>query len=223
MLAVGLLSGCAREKFLMTADGVRMAYDYVPAQEAQGVAVLVHGLGSSYDEWYNLKGVLNEAGWTVIAVDLRGHGSSTEWNRKEINWRYFSEEAFRTMVQDIQTAVDFSGNPKRLWLIGSSFGANLSLYYAAEHPGVTGVVLLSPGFNYKGIKAEEELNRYGARPLLIAGSEDDTGTVQICSELNEKAAGSKRLIQYKTAGHGSDMISNEKDLAKEIVEWMRQN
>ena len=73
------------------------------------------------------------------------------------------------------------------------------------------------------MESQPAMERYGSRPALIAGSEDDPGTLKICGLLYDAAAGPKRLLSYKAAGHGAVMLDNEKELKKEILEWMNQH
>jgi pimeloyl-ACP methyl ester carboxylesterase len=40
------------------------------------VAVLVHGIAGWWRTWWRLGPALTDRGWSVVAVDLRGHGSS---------------------------------------------------------------------------------------------------------------------------------------------------
>ena len=155
-----------------------------------------------------------------MAIDFRGHGSSTDWKGRELDWRGFSQQGVLTMIRDIDAAIRHTGSSRNLWLIGSSLGANLALHYAADHPEIRGLVLLSPGFNYAGIESEPAMERYGARPVLIAGSKDDPGTLKICERLHELAAGPKIIFRYETAGHGSQMLDYEKKLKEEILQWL---
>ena len=212
--------GCARDTYLITSDGVRIAYEYKTVKGENGTAVLLHGYGSSLEEWYDFGKFLRAHGWSTLAFDFRGHGMSTEWRGKEIEWKQLTESGRLSMIKDIEAVVKFIPVPRNLWLIGSSVGANLALNFAADHPEAAGVVLLSPGFNYGGIESQPAMEKYGSRPVLIAGSEDDPGTPKICMLLQQKARGENRLLLYEKAGHGSAMLESEKGLQGEILKWM---
>ena len=215
--------GCAPEQFITSRDGVLLAYEYKQVQPEKGTAVLLHGLGSNRDEFYTLRVFLNKNGWSTLAFDFRGHGSSRTWLGKEIDWKNFSHEDFSTLSRDVEAAVERLEGRKNIWLIGSSIGANLALHYAAQHPGVRGIVLLTPGYNYAGIDSLPSMEQYERRPVLIAASEDDPLAVDFCRALYEKAKGPKKFLPYKTAGHGAQMIENEKGLKVEIRDWLNRN
>jgi non-heme chloroperoxidase len=58
---------------MITSDNVRIAYD----DEGDGPAfVLLHGYGCRRGHWEYQREALLEAGYRVVAVDLRGHGDS---------------------------------------------------------------------------------------------------------------------------------------------------
>ncbi len=59
------------------ADPVSQAEPWpVAGSDAAPVAVLVHGLGSSWRTWRQVGSSLAANGWQVVAVDLPGHGDS---------------------------------------------------------------------------------------------------------------------------------------------------
>ena len=43
-------------------------------EEGRPLAVLVHGVTASWRTWWRVGPWFAEAGWRVVAVDLRGHG-----------------------------------------------------------------------------------------------------------------------------------------------------
>ena len=64
-------------------------------------------------------------------------------------------------------------NPAQLIVIGAGIGANLGLNACVDQPGCVGMVLLSPGLDYRGITTAEAMARLTARPVLITASEND--------------------------------------------------
>ncbi len=62
-----------------TADGVRLRGEIVPGDETW--VVLVHDAGGDIDDWRPIRAGLARRGWTVLALDLRGHGGSDgDWS-----------------------------------------------------------------------------------------------------------------------------------------------
>jgi pimeloyl-ACP methyl ester carboxylesterase len=113
-------------------DGVPLKGWWVPAADARGTVVLVHGLNRSRIEMVKKVPFLHAHGWNALLFDLRHHGQSGG-GVSSFGW---FEKA------DAHAAVDLarsrSGGPVVLW--GVSLGAATAVLAAAEDPGVAGVV-----------------------------------------------------------------------------------
>ncbi|MGE7138102.1 alpha/beta hydrolase [Luteibacter sp. NPDC031894] len=108
--------------------------------------LLVHGLGRGADEMRQLGKGLNRAGFTVVGIELAGHGG-TEDELLASGWRdwYASVEA---------AADELRGQVDRVFVAGSSMGALLALRLAAVQPAwVAGVGVFGVTFRYDGWSA----------------------------------------------------------------------
>lgn len=219
-LALFLAGGCVLPNYLTTKDGVRLAYESHPVTPSRGTAILVHGLGSNSDEWYTFSSFLNQAGWSTLTMDLRGHGDSTRWKDESLDWQEMTEAGLRTAERDIESVRELARDP--VWLIGSSFGANLAIRFAGRHPGIDGLVLLSPGRGYAGIDPVKDLSRFQG-PVFAAGSGEDYQADLVAEEIAAVAPGPTRVRKLQNAGHGSRMLESAEGLDEEIVAWMNQN
>ncbi|MBI3317218.1 MAG: alpha/beta fold hydrolase [Candidatus Omnitrophica bacterium] len=214
--------GCARDTYLRSSDGVRLAYEYQKVENAEGTAVLVHGLGSSSEEWYTLAKYLHTHGWDTVTFDLRGHGLSTEWQGGEIHYERLKAEGFLSMTQDLEAVLSLVEKKENLWLIGSSVGAGLAVYFAKQRPEIRGLVLLSLPPNFAGKLMEEEIQLLGKKPVFVAASRDDGFFSETSEKIKNQIPGSSHLLLYDEAGHGAAMIDNQKSLKKEILSWIQQ-
>jgi len=114
------------------ADGVEIKGWWVPAPEAKGSVVLVHGVNRSRIEMVKKTPFLHQHGWNSLLLDLRGHGESgaaaTTFGVRE--------------KEDVRAAVRFSRSradvPVVLW--GVSLGGATVVLTAADDPNVAGVV-----------------------------------------------------------------------------------
>jgi len=113
-------------------DGVDLKGWWVPAAEARGNAVLVHGLNRSRIEMVKKAPFLHAHGWNVLLFDLRHHGQSggmtTTFGQRE--------------KEDVRSAVAFARAKADLPVVtwGVSLGAATVVLNAAEDPSVAGVV-----------------------------------------------------------------------------------
>ena len=200
-----------------TADGLVITGTFHPASGPppwSGV-LLLHMVYGDRSQWDELVPLLTSNGYAVVAIDMRGHGSTGG----EINWEKAEDDILRvwsytTGREDI--------DPSHSALIGASIGANMALVSAANQPEVNTVVLLSPGLNYFGVTTSDALEAYGQRPILIAASSEDTNSADSSQELVKAALGESKLLTYDGAGHGTAMLQNEPELQKIILGWLDQ-
>jgi hypothetical protein len=113
-------------------DGVPLKGWWVPAPDAHGTVVLVHGLNRSRIEMVKKTPFLHKLGWNALLFDLRHHGESGG----DVSSFGFFEK------QDVHAATAFArtraGGPVVLW--GVSLGAASVTLAAAEDPGVAALV-----------------------------------------------------------------------------------
>ncbi len=201
---------------LPAADGVQIMGDlYLPAAGGERVpgVILLHMLGSNRRSWLDFPQTLVGACYAVLAIDLRGHGETSGQN----DWV--------KARQDLQQEVDYLANrpevrAEKIAIIGASIGSNLALNAGADKEAVRTVVLLSPGLDYAGVTTEDALERFGARPILIFASEEDTYAADSARVLDEAALGDHLLVMYQGAGHGTNMFAREPGLSQQIIDWL---
>lgn len=105
-----------------------------------GVVCLVHGLGEHSGRYIHVAKALLQAGYVLLAPDLRGHGQS-EGARGDA-------PSYAALLDDIsallaQAASRFPTTP--CFLYGHSMGGNLVLNYALRHPEeLAGVIATAP-------------------------------------------------------------------------------
>jgi pimeloyl-ACP methyl ester carboxylesterase len=113
-------------EFVSADDGIELAYE----RQGEGAAiVLVHGFGSSRLQnwkstgWY---GGLTAAGFSLVAMDCRGHGDS---GKPHDEAAYGHER----MAQDVICVMEACGLPDAL-VLGYSMGGFIGLRMLASHP-----------------------------------------------------------------------------------------
>ncbi|MBN1285945.1 MAG: alpha/beta fold hydrolase [Anaerolineae bacterium] len=199
-------------------DGLRLrGLFYAPAGVAPGV-LLLHMLDHDKDDWNLLAPALQQAGFAVLAVDLRGHGATggaPDW--------VLAQNDTAVLLAWLRARPDV--NPERVAAVGASIGANLALIGCAADAWCRTAVLLSPGLDYQGVRTEPALaiDRLGVRPVLLAASEDDAYALASARRLAGLAQGAHRLQVYQSAGHGIEMFNTEPGLQDLIVSWLLEH
>jgi len=216
-----------------TKDGFDITADYYAPSGASAKAVLlIHMMPADRTSWRAFAPKLHGKGYHVLAIDLRGHGESVlqtiNDERRTIHYSNFSDEEHQASIHDLEAGAAFlegkGAKKEELVLVGASIGANLALWYAAEHPEIKSVVLLSPGFNYRGIETVPLMRKlHVGQRALLAGSEDDFQSRRyvlqtLSAEAPEGAV--TKVVLYRSLGHGTDMLT-EPGLEEEIINWIQ--
>ncbi len=201
---------------LQTEDDVTLAGTYYQpaAADAPGM-VLLHMLGRKRGDWDAFARKLQDAGYGVIAIDLRGHGDSS------------GQRDWASMTRDAAAAAAFLRSrpeidPAHVVVMGASIGANIAINYAAQDPQVAGVALLSPGLDYRGVKTAEAVKAYGERPLFIAASSEDEYAAASSRKLDSLARGPHQLLILDKQGHGTQMLGRDNGLESAIFQWLAE-
>ena len=183
------------------------------------MTVLVHGVASRKGEYERLAAELSKLGIGSLAIDLRGHGESTQGPQGPADYGNFDAtgEWSRAKI-DVEAAIVFlrgRGLPlSRIGLIGASIGANLVSHIAAETSALRWVVLLSPGRDYRGAAVSHTMKC----PALVAASPPDAYAFQTALTLSASKDGPV-FLQAK-AGHGAQMF-DDSDFLRKLLDWLK--
>lgn len=119
-------------------DGLSLFFQCWNVDKGQkGVICLVHGLGEHsgrYTEWASM---FNQAGYSVVSYDLRGHGKS---GGKRGHVKSFDDYVQDTDLLFEETRERFLGVP--CYLYGHSLGGLIVIYYVLrQRPTLAGVII----------------------------------------------------------------------------------
>jgi acetyl esterase/lipase len=128
-------------------------------------------------------------------------------------------------LKDIQAALAWlrqrsEARPGDIGLVGASLGANLAAIAAADDPDVRALVLLSPTLDFRGVRSDAALRKYGSRPALLVASLEDGYAVRSTRELATSGTGLREVRLLEGAGHGTVMLARQPDLAAGLVDWL---
>ncbi len=173
-------------------------------------------LQKSRRDWDQVGAQMAAEGIGGLALDLRGHGDSPG-----------SPQDYAGMVQDVRAARRFLTSradvtPARIGIAGASIGASLAALASADDPSVVSLALLSPSLDYRGLRLDAAVKKFGARPMLLVASDDDGYAARSVRELRKAGAGVREVVVLSHAGHGTAMLASDADLGRRLLEWFRQ-
>jgi alpha-beta hydrolase superfamily lysophospholipase len=159
-------------------DGTAIcAREWKPAASARSVVVLIHGLGEHSGRYAHVAEAFNQAGYSVLAPDLRGHGGSGGKRGHFPSYDVVADDIQRTFAE---ASARYPGLPQ--FLYGHSLGGALVLYYTLKRqPAIRGVIATSPGLAVgtpvpaAKLAAAKVLNRL--TPTLTMGNGLDLGNL----------------------------------------------
>lgn len=206
-------------------DGFRLFADFVPPSHAQGspapVAVLLHAFRGDRSSWMPLVSALRQAGFAVLALDLRGHGeSATTESAERVDSR--DPELVLEMQQDLRAAYAWLAKRKeadlaRVAIVGSGTGCGLALQYAAMDRSVDAVVCLSPELDDLGLKPEQDIKQIQGRRILLMGSMTEQAACDALEKMTDSAT--KQLMSGSE--HGVGLLTGNSGAIRDVVEFVR--
>jgi pimeloyl-ACP methyl ester carboxylesterase len=150
--------------FANSADGTRVAYDRIGRGPA---IVLLHGGGGTRQEWYEAGYVGRlQGGFTVITLDLRGHGES---GLPTDPADYTPDK----LGQDILAVADACG-VERFTMWGMSYGGKVGRYLAVQSERVTKFILMGTpmGLGVSGERRQEAIDFCAHWPPIVQAQRD---------------------------------------------------
>jgi pimeloyl-ACP methyl ester carboxylesterase len=157
-------------------DGVRIHYQEMTGIRSSEAMILLHGFCSSNYTWKDCMTPFADAGYRVIAPDLKGYGFS----EKPADRRYdVNDQA--TLVISLMDSLGI----QRATIVGNSFGGAVAMACALNHPArVDRLVLIDAAHNNNALKRAP---RFGQQLVNAVGLAEIFGPMLF---------GSSRFIHY---------------------------
>jgi len=212
---------------MTTTDGIKITgtfYNAGNANDAPGI-LLVHQLGKDRSTYSDFQKALAEKGFMSLAIDLRGHGGSTQNGTLEFG--KFTKEEWMKAANDIDSGIEYlmSQTSAGIGIVGASIGANLAVIAVSEAKSsgkqypVDAIVLLSPGLNYHGIQPLLYARGLEKIPVLVVSAENDKQSYPGSQSMSQAARGGE-LKTVSGQVHGTDMFKEIPGIPQEIIDWL---
>lgn len=123
------------DRFISVSQHCQLHYRIDKHATSQAAVVLLHGLSSNLTRWTEfLQHSHLKQNWTMLRVDLRGHGES----------RFRGKLTTEIWAHDLQQVIEVE-NIQQLVIVGHSLGARIAAEYAVQYPDkCLGTILIDP-------------------------------------------------------------------------------
>jgi pimeloyl-ACP methyl ester carboxylesterase len=222
----------ATEVSFKTPGGINIVGDFVDAGGTK-VVILLHQWQRDASTWRPYLKAFKAAGVSALAIDAQGNGRSERQGNQRIapDW---------DLTMDIQGAVDYlqgkvivrSGgqavarNASRkaisIGICGASYGANNALIYAAAHPDINVIALLSPGEDYHGLMIADAASQYKGVAYMMT-SEGDAGQKSGPKTVREALGDRVTVVEFKGDKHGTTILDAHPGEAQKLAAFFAKH
>jgi acylglycerol lipase len=132
------------KKMYLTINQNNIFYRTWAIDNAKAALVIAHGVGEHSGRYQHLAEYFNRIGYSVYALDHRGHGGS--------DGKQGHIESFAAYGDDLHSFITFvkqQGFDNRVHLIGHSMGGLIATAYGIRYADVQSIILSAPGYRAK--------------------------------------------------------------------------
>jgi pimeloyl-ACP methyl ester carboxylesterase len=204
---------------------------------APGV-VLIHMHLRNHLDWSDFARELQDAGIASLAIDLRGHGASTQRNGETVTIQEMMTapgyDEFHAMALDVDAAYRHLASvdgvdADRMAVVGASVGANVTLKWAAaERPrGLRGLVLLSAGRSYQTLTAGDYVTQIDVPMLFVSGDRDPISGDHADYLVGLAGDDAEHLtLRCRVGGvpqaHGTNLLQFAPEASDRLIPWLAE-
>jgi hypothetical protein len=196
---------------LRPADGEVLAAWWLPAAPGAPEVLFFHGNGGNLSVWLDVIAGIRRQGWSILAIDYRGYGTST--GRPTEQGVYRDADA---ALEDFWSRRHTEGARTFYW--GRSLGATVAAYAAARR-APDGLILESPLYSARSLIADnplmrllgvfmsyrfataEWLRRYRGPTIVVHGDADRVIPLRHGRRVHDEVTGRKELVVIPGADH----------------------
>ena len=200
---------------LAAADGVKVFGEWWKADRARAPIILAfHQAGSNNAEYETIAKRLNQAGFSVLAIDQRSGGREFNGTNKTVA-ALGRSTAYDAALKDLEAALAWgkaNAQGARVIVWGSSYSAALVFLLAARHPDdVSGLLAFSPGEYLDRSNAVHSAARKIVVPVFIDQASDKDEIDQSRSILKDVKSSDKRQFTPQKGVHGSATLRADRN------------
>ena len=210
---------------LNTSDGWAIAATYFRG-ESENCLILLPDLDKTRSDFATLTERLTNLDFCYLALDLRGHGYSTNKGNVSEFEKTGQKNEFNNMVEDVYSAVKFLKDhdflEENIFILGSGLGANVAGKSLSKNPNIAGVAMLTPSLKQRDVVTLSGIKNYKG-PVFIGVSSEDRKQFMEASFIRNAAFlhSGKGKVTFVTAYNLKGTAMLNKYLLPDFLQWLK--
>ncbi len=231
----------AKEVKVPTEDGLVLAADlYEPSKGGEGkpAVVALHAEGGDRSMWKEVAALFQARGYSVLAVDLRGHGGSrvqrgTDPKPDDPGTDLSAQAAardpalFSAMGRDVAAGVKYLratllADGAKIAVVGCGAGGAAGIDAASRDAKVAAALWIGPAANNFGVPVMEALRKWDGRPVGLMTT-DKSGRTDFdnVARANAKQPRLETIVLAGPAAAAGEVVAKGADGGAEVVQFVR--
>lgn len=198
---------------------------YRPTENGK-VVILLHDLGRRKEDFPTFSAKLADAGFGYLALDLRGHGSSTNIEVQKNFKKTGVDNEFNQMSRDVTAAIKYLNDKDiktgNIYIVGAGLGANVAARALVFNPVLGGVALLTPSLKSRDVLTISGIRVY-KNPVFIGVSSEDRKQFMEASFIRNAAylSSGEGKVTFVTAYNLSGVDMLDRYLTPTLLQWLQ--
>jgi len=210
---------------LTSSDGWVIAATYYRGS-SENCIILLPDLEKTRTDFATLTERLKDEEFCYLAMDLRGHGYSTNKGTLIDFEKTGQKNEFNNMTEDIASAMKYlkekGFNESKIYFLGAGLGANIAGKSLKKYPHISGIAMLTPSLKQRDVVTLSGIKGYKG-PVFIGVSSEDRKQFMEASFIRNAAFlhSGKGKVTFVTAYNlkGTEMLN--KYLLPSFIQWLR--
>lgn len=210
---------------LNTSDGWAIAATYYRGG-SENCIILLPDLDKTRSDFATLTERLKNEDFCYLALDLRGHGYSTNKGSVMDFEKTGQKNEFNKMVEDVFSAIKYLKNKgfqeENIYLLGTGLGANVAGKSLSKNPNIAGIAMLTPSLKQRDVVTLSGIKTYKG-PVFIGVSSEDRKQFMEASFIRNAAYlhSGKGKVTFVTAYNLKGTAMLNKYLLPDFIQWLK--
>lgn len=210
---------------LTTSDGWVLAATYYRGN-SENCVILLPDLEKTRADFAGLTEKLKGEEFCYLALDLRGHGYSTNKGTFTDFEKTGQKNDFNNMTEDVAIAMKYlkerGFDENKIYFLGAGLGANVAGKSLKKYPHIAGIAMLTPSLKQRDVVTLSGIKGYKG-PVFIGVSSEDRKQFMEATFIRNAAFvhSGKGKVTFVTAYNLKGTVMLDKYLLPTFIQWLK--